>query len=90
MPAKNCPPLPASTFSTLLNIHCHDDDDGGDDCGDGGGGGGNGGGDGDADDQMGRQIAQEHWSYLSLPRETELSMQPSKCQGQMNSTSIQT
>ena len=27
LPAKNCPPLPASTFSSLANIHYHNDDD---------------------------------------------------------------
>ena len=25
LPAKNCPPLPASTFSILVDIHYHDD-----------------------------------------------------------------
>ena len=27
LPAKNCPPLPASTFSILVNKHNHYDDD---------------------------------------------------------------
>ena len=31
LPAKNCPPLPASTFSILVHIHCNDDDDDDDD-----------------------------------------------------------